>query len=277
LAIRAQSRRLLSTRAVQHGYTEVGGLRLHHLRYGGTGPPIVCLHGVIGHAWTWYQLAPYLAQVGVVHALDLRGHGESQWSSEGAYTTEDHVADLEGWLDAMGFDQVTLVGYSWGALIATSFASRQPDRVAKLVILDVEASFDQSADDVPPLPSSFASHDEAVASERYGAPHITDEMADVMAAAGTRPATDGTLVPRADPFFLREWPFRNDDHWSELPLLSMPVMLVHAAESFVRDEVMVKMAEQISDATFTQVEECGHVMPVDHPGGVALAVVPFLS
>jgi pimeloyl-ACP methyl ester carboxylesterase len=277
LATSAQSTDVVSTRPVQHVYTNVQGRRLHHLGYGGTGTPIVCLHGVTGHAWTWYELAPHLAEVGTVHALDLRGHGESQWSSEGDYTTDDHVKDLEGWLDAMAFDQVTLVGNSWGALIATSFASRHPDRVARLVILDVEASFDYGTDDVPPLPSSFASHQEAVAAERFGASHISDEMAEVMAAAGTRPDADGVLVPRADPYFLRRWPFRAGDHWSELARLSMPVLLVHAADSFVREDVMAEMAKQIDGATFTQVSECGHVMPVDNPGGVAAAVVPFLS
>jgi pimeloyl-ACP methyl ester carboxylesterase len=267
----------LATVAVRHGYTDVRGLRLHHLDYGGVGTPIVCLHGVTGHAWTWHELAPHLTEIGAVVCLDLRGHGDSQWSASGAYETEEHVADLEVWLDAMGLTRVALLGYSWGALIAASFAARRPERVRRLVMLDVEPSFDFGVEDVPPRPHEHDSHEDAVAWERESSAQASAEMVEVMAAAGTRPAPEGRLVPREDPYFLRRWPFRSGDHWSELAGLTMPVLVVHAGNSFVRREVMERMATVIPDAAFAEVADCGHVMPVDNPAGVASVVVPFLG
>jgi pimeloyl-ACP methyl ester carboxylesterase len=232
---------------------------------------------VTGNAWAWYEIAPRLAEVGDVYCLDLRGHGESQWSPSGDYETEDHVEDLEAWLDGMGFERVALVGYSWGALIAASYASRHPERVARLVILDVEPSFEVSAEDVPPFPREHASHAAAAAWERGGSPHASDTMVEVAAAVGTRPGPGGCLVPQYDPYFLSRWPFRSRDHWSELPLLTMPTLVVHAADSFVRREVMEQMATVLPDGAFAEVADSDHVMPVDNPGGVADVVVPFLG
>jgi pimeloyl-ACP methyl ester carboxylesterase len=266
-----------TTAQVRHGFTTVGGLRLHHLDYGGEGGPIVCLHGVVGHAWTWHQVAGSLSGAGRVYAIDLRGHGESQWSADGSYSTDDHVGDLLRWLDAMALPRVRLLGYSWGALIAARLASRHPDRVERLVMLDVEPSFDIGAEEVPPLPTEFASHAAAADSERAASTWISDETAELMAAVGTRPSTDGRLLPRYDPYFLKRWPFREDDHWAALEGLEMPVLAVHAADSFVRGAVMEEMAQRVPQGEFVEVSDCGHVMPVDNPDGVAAAVVPFLE
>jgi pimeloyl-ACP methyl ester carboxylesterase len=268
---------LLVTQPVRHGYSDAGGLRLHHVAFGGRGVPIVCLHGVTGHAWNWCELAPRLATVGDVYGIDLRGHGESQWSASHRYETDDHAGDLEAWLDGMGLGPVVLVGYSWGALVAASFASRRPDRVARVVMLDVEPSFEVAVDDVPPFPSEHDSHAAAVAWERDSAPNASDAMVEAMAAAGTRPGADGRLVPRHDPYFLTRWPFRAGDHWSDLSRLTVPTLVVHAADSFVRREVMEQMARTLPDGAFAEVPDCTHVMPVDNPRGVADVVVPFLA
>jgi pimeloyl-ACP methyl ester carboxylesterase len=266
----------ITTAQLRHGFTDVGGLRLHHLEYGGAGTPIVCLHGVVGHAWTWHQVASGLSAAGTVYATDLRGHGESQWSLDGAYSTEDHVDDLMGWLDAMALRRVALVGYSWGALIAASLASRQPERVERLVMLDVEPSFEVAADDVPPLPTQHASQGAAAQSERAGSSWVSQETAELMAAVGNRPSSGGRLAPRFDPYFFSRWPFRDDDHWAALEGLEMPVLVVHAADSFVRREVMEEMAKRAPRGAFVEVSDCGHVMPVDNPDGVVAAILPFL-
>jgi pimeloyl-ACP methyl ester carboxylesterase len=261
---------------VRHGYRQVGGLRLHHLDYGGTGSPVVCLHGVMGHAWTWHHFARSLTPHAAVRCLDLRGHGDSQWSTHGAYTTADHVADLGGWLDAMHLERVALVGYSWGALIAIDYVARHPDRVERVVMLDVEASFDQSPTDVPHRPSRYASYDDVVAWERAGNGFAPDDLLELVAAGGYRPDASGDLVPKDDPFFRDCWPFRSDDHWGTLEAVTAPTLVVHAADSFVRRPVVERMASTLPAGRFAAVADCGHVVPVDNPAGAADAVVPFL-
>ena len=127
--------------AVSSVFVSVGGLRLHHLDHGGSGEPIVLVHGVTGHAAAWHAVAPHLTDLGRPLAVELRGHGDSQWSAAGDYATTDHVADLVAVLDALGHEQVTVVGSSWGALVAIGVASMHPARVGRLAVVDVEASF----------------------------------------------------------------------------------------------------------------------------------------
>jgi pimeloyl-ACP methyl ester carboxylesterase len=260
-----------------HGFIQAGGLRLHHLDFGGQGRPIVCLHGVCGHAWMWHDVAPRLTGLGRVAALDMRGHGDSQWSPAGEYTTEDHAIDLEAVLDVLGGEEVDLVGLSWGGLVSMTYAARHPGSVRRLVIIDVPPSFTQSDTDLLPRPAAFASHEEAVEWERGANPRASEEMLQVMARFGTRPA-EGGLARKHDHYFLQRWPFRLDDHWAELASLDLPVLLVHAEQSYVLSaEVAGRMAETIRNGKPVRVPNSGHHVPVENPAALAEALTDFLS
>ena len=263
--------------APAHGFIQAGGLRLHHLDFGGTGRPIVCLHGVCGHAWMWHDVAPRLTGLGRVSALDMRGHGDSQWSPAGEYTTEDHETDLEAVLDVLGREEVDLVGLSWGGLVSMSYAARNPGSVRRLVIIDVPPSFTQSDTDLLPRPAAFASHAEAVEWERGANPRASEEMIQVMARFGTRPA-EGGLARKHDHYFLQRWPFRLDNHWAELASLDLPILLVHAEQSYVLSaEVAGRMAEAIRKGKLVGVQNSGHHVPVENPAALAEALTDFLS
>src|SRR5262249_42669448 len=75
------------------------------------------------HARVWTRAAPLLHPPYRVLAPDLRGHGDSGWSEEG-YGTLRYVADLVGWLDALGLDRVDLVGHSAGGRAALMVAAK---------------------------------------------------------------------------------------------------------------------------------------------------------
>jgi len=263
--------------AVSSVFVSVGGLRLHHLDHGGSGEPIVLVHGVTGHAAAWHAVAPHLTDLGRPLAVELRGHGDSQWSAAGDYATTDHVADLVAVLDALGHEQVTVVGSAWGALVAIGVASMHPARVGRLAVVDVEASFEAGETDVFPRPRAYPDHAAAVAHERKANPHAPDDLLGLVAAGGTRPGPDGTLVPKHDPFFFERWPFRRDDWWDALGTIAAPTLLVHAGESFVRGEVMADMAARIADARLVAVAASTHVVPVDAPASLVEALRSFLG
>ncbi len=67
-------------------------------------------------------------------ALDLRGHGQSDWRAP--WTAEQHVADLLETMDAEGVERCDVVGHSFGGLLATHLAATAPERVGKVVLLD---------------------------------------------------------------------------------------------------------------------------------------------
>jgi pimeloyl-ACP methyl ester carboxylesterase len=268
---------MIELRDVRHAFAEVNGLRLHRLEFGGDGRPILCLHGVTGHAWVWHDAAEPMRSAGMVTSLDMRGYGDSQWSPDRAYTSNDHVADLEGLVSALGADSVNLAGSSWGGLVSLSFAARNPGLVNRLALVDVEPSSAQGETELFPRAKSFASHAEAVEAERKANPHAPDSMIEVMAATGTTPGPDGQLVRKHDPLFFERWPFRSEDHWDELPGLKMPVLVVHAEQSFTKRETADRMVNEIPDARLLTVPDSGHVIPVEQPAVLGMALAEFFG
>ena len=267
----------MDTPSVGHSYaTGASGNRLHYVDFGGDGTPLIGLHGVIGNAWNWYGVAAGVGSRRVL-GLDMRGYGESQWSESHDYTTADHAADLGALVDGRGDAQVDLIGSSWGALIAIQYAVENPERVGKVVVVDVEASFDQGETDLYPRPTSYEDDDAVIAGVAAGFPNASEEMVAITAATSFGPVDGGRLAPKHDPYFYERWPFRSDDHWERLEQLQAPTLYVHAADSFVRGDVMADMAQRTPDGQFAEVAPSTHVIPVDNPSGLIEVVAPFLE
>lgn len=262
----------------RHRYTtgSAGG-RLHYLDFGGTGADLILMHGVTGHAWNWYEVAAGLNDRRHVYALDFRGYGESQWSGVGAYETVDHVADLAALVTHLDTESVDLMGSSWGALVAIQYAAENADRVANLIVVDVEPSFEQDETDLFARPRQYADTAEAAEAEAQRNPGASVLMTEVMSTTGYAPGPDGKLVPKHDPFFFDRWPFRSDDHWDRLNMIEARTLLLHAADSFVRAEVMRDMATRIGGARLVEIANSGHAVPVENPAGLVAAVTPFLA
>jgi pimeloyl-ACP methyl ester carboxylesterase len=108
-----------------------------HLQVLGEGPPLVMLHGLlVGSLASWYfGAAPRLAKHFRVLCYDLRGHGLSGHSAEG-YGLRSLGEDLDDLRQEAGPGPVTLVGHSWGALVALRYAIDHPDRVTRLVLVE---------------------------------------------------------------------------------------------------------------------------------------------
>jgi pimeloyl-ACP methyl ester carboxylesterase len=91
------------------------GLRFHYRDWGdSTAPPVVVLHGYTQHAHSWDTIARALADRFRVLALDQRGFGESDWAAD--YHELRLVADLAGFVEALGLPTVSLVGFSIGGI-----------------------------------------------------------------------------------------------------------------------------------------------------------------
>lgn len=261
---------------VSHGFIKHDAILLHCTEFTGTGVPVVCLHGVTGHSWMWYEVAHSLAVLQrPVWCPDLRGHGDSHWSPGREYETVFHVGDLEALLDSRGSGQVDLVGSSWGALIALSFTASHPESVRHLTLVDIEPSFDKEAS-VPQSSRVYSGLADVVAAERAKNPGAPAGMIEICAAMGTRPGAGG-LVPKHDPFFFDQWPFYADDHWEELARVPVPTMLVHGGASFVRRPIMEQMADLLPNAALVEIEAATHVVPVDAPSPLGEHLVTFLS
>ena len=106
-----------------------------HVRWGGTGPAAVLLHGYGETGDMWAPLARDLARDHMVIVPDLRGLGLSARATSG-FDKKTQAGDVAGVLDALGVQQADVVAHDIGNMVAFQFAAQHPDRVRRLVLID---------------------------------------------------------------------------------------------------------------------------------------------
>ena len=200
---------------------------------------MVLLHALGEQASDWDELVPAFAERYRVVAVDLRGHGSSDWP--GDYSSEVVRDDVVGLLDALELDDVVLVGHSLGGLVGYLVAAARPRLVRRLVVEDA----------VPPYPR----------------PRPVPER-----PAGPLPF-DWAVVPafraEGDDPELRQWPGLAD--------ISAPTLLVGGgAESPVPADRLAEVAQRIPDCTLVTIP-AGHFVHRARPDEFAAVVLGWLA
>jgi haloalkane dehalogenase len=117
-------------------YVDQDGLRMHYLDEG-QGDPVLCLHGEPTWSFLYRKMIPGLAAAARVVAPDYFGFGRSDKPTDAAwYTFERHCAAIAGLVEDLDLRGLTVVVQDWGGPIGLQLAVEQPDRVARLVILN---------------------------------------------------------------------------------------------------------------------------------------------
>lgn len=98
-------------------------------------PPLVVLHGLFGDLGNWAGQCQALAEDYWVWALDLRNHGRSGWSDQHHYPAM--ADDLLEFLDQQQIERCLLLGHSMGGKVAMQFALDYPQRLDKLIVVDI--------------------------------------------------------------------------------------------------------------------------------------------
>ena len=269
---------------------QVNGLELHHLDWGTSGrPPLVLLHGIRLHAHCWSHFSRAFRGDYHVLALDARGHGDSGWSEEGHYHLNDLYEDLHAVLEERKLGEVTLIGHSLGARTAMLYTHLHPERVRRLVLVDMGAGLPPTAKPVDfsrytetPPPKDFATHEEAV--EYLGgilrlAPR---ELIEESVRFGMRELPSGNFTWKYDPALsgpprprtgTPEW-----DLWEAVKTIDCPTLLLHGEHSrVVTPEIAQRMAAEMSDCRVELVEQAGHALFTDQPEAFAKSVKRFLA
>jgi pimeloyl-ACP methyl ester carboxylesterase len=229
-------------------------LRLHYVDWGNAGkPPLLLIHGGRDHCRNWDWTAEALRESWHIIAPDLRGHGDSQWSTDGSYSMAGYIYDLAQLIHQQRLAPVTIVAHSLGGNIALRYAGIYPETVARLAAIEGlgppprvladrrDKPIAQRMDEwireqrglAGRLPRRYASIEDAFRRMQEENPHLSAEQARHLTAQGVNQNEDGTYSWKFDNY-VRAWPPYDmrardiQDLWSRI---SCPTLLLYGKES----------------------------------------------
>ena len=264
----------------------IHGMRFHYLDWGGSGTPILFLHGGGINAHTWDCVALMLRDRFRCVALDQRGHGDSEWSPVVDYRIASHVGDIEGFIAALGLERPILVGQSMGGLNSIAYATRHSDRMRALVVVDVAP--DISAPGVDRI-RDFSS-----------TPELDSPDAFLERAVKFNPIRNPAVLRRSLHYNLRQtpagkWAFKHDQRRrsdeavrsftedrtrlaQEISQIECPALIVRGAVSDVlTDAAAEKFAKSLPDGRWVRVDQAGHNVQGDNPRALLDAMLAFFG
>jgi pimeloyl-ACP methyl ester carboxylesterase len=265
------------------------GLSLNLIEWSREGVPMLLLHGFSNEAHIWDDFAPTVAPYYRVLAMDLRGHGDSDWHPEAAYDYEDHVGDIEAIISNLGFERLVIVAHSLGGRAAMLFGGRHPEKLAGLVIVDSAPELDRrgttriTLDTSQNRNPSFASvaEYERMLVQLY--PAATPTAIRRMAAHGVKQRDDGRWILKMDVAFrgvvgnqseeidmraLKERQERSrTEMWASLERISCPTLIVRGAASDVLSaEIADRMVEEaLPQGKLAVIPQASHSVMTDNP------------
>ena|SRR5947209_7763625 len=105
------------------------------VRWGGTGPVVLLIHGYAENSDSWAPLAADLMRDHTVVVPDLRGMGKSS-KPEGGYDKKTQAKDMRAVVTALGYDKTFVVAHDIGIMVAYAYAATYPQKVLRLVVMD---------------------------------------------------------------------------------------------------------------------------------------------
>ena len=281
-------------------YLKLDDITLHYVEYMGTNydedlkkPVLLCLHGVTSQAHAFDPIGqnPKVLETFRVVALDLRGHGSSDWSE--SYLTSDFVRDIDALVTHLDVSSVYILGMSFGGIFGMEYAGLYPDKVEALVLGDaapwsgrdaLQAQFKNR-----PNPRFFNSLDAAVEFKKdafsmpmnqYGA----RQELNLRLKQSTNEAGKDILVWRADMKVMKTFPIlakEQDARWKNFAKISCDILILRADQDgqppFITEFIQKKAKFYNDKTTIVTVPNTGHSMWADNLDGVLLEALPFLE
>ena len=273
-----------------------GGRDVSALRWGTASPELVFVHGGAQNAHTWDTVALCLGRPAL--AVDLPGHGHSDWRDDGAYSPANLADDLAVVVAAHAPDARAVVGMSLGGLTSMELAVRHPDLVRSLVMVDitpgVNAAKTKAITDFVDGPQEFASFDDLLrrtqehnptrseSSLRRGILHNARQRPDGSwqwrydrgsharsRAAGPGDSAGESTEEAAESAFSPLW-----DHFEAV---RCPLMVVRGSLSpVVDDDDIAEVRRRQPDLRVEVVDGAGHSVQGDRPVELAALLASWL-
>jgi pimeloyl-ACP methyl ester carboxylesterase len=244
-------------------------------RRGGSGRPLVLVHGLMGRGSTWSRQLPWLTRLGSVYTYDAPWHRGRDVAEPEAVITERFVEELAEAVAGLG-EPAVLIGHSMGGLHSWCVAAHRPDLVVGVVVEDMAPDFVGRTTGpwepwVHALPLEFGSA-EAIFDE-FGA-----TAGQYFLDAFDRTATGWRLhgKPARWLAIAAEWGTR--DYWEQWRSVRAPVLLIEAGKSVAPPGQMRRMHELAGErSTYVYLPEAGHLIHDEAPLEYRRAVEGFLA
>jgi pimeloyl-ACP methyl ester carboxylesterase len=243
------------------------------------------LHGISQQAHSWDFISLPLSVDYRVIALDQRGHGDSDWSPNGNYSTDIYVGDIEAFVGAMRLENFHLMGHSMGGRNSLAWASGRPGILKSLTIVDTGPETQRRGQNriqqFRELPDELDTLDEfASRVMEYTGRNREQTMGALKYSIRQR--QDGKWTWKYDKAMrvsgFRAPTWTPEQLWDGWRKIDCPALVVRGARSDIfADETMVRMAEEHPDCTTVTVENAGHLVQGDNPPDFLAAVRGLLS
>jgi pimeloyl-ACP methyl ester carboxylesterase len=254
-------------------------LKLHYVDWGNQDKPLAILvHGGRDHSRSWDFVALDLRAHFHVVALDLRGHGDSDWSIGGAYSITDHVLDLGQLISALDpRTPVVLIGHSLGAGAVLQRAGVFPQAVRAVIAIEglgppgammretpAHERMESWVTDMLALaqrrPREYRSIEQAMERMREANPHLGFELARHLTIYGVRRNENGTFSWKYDNYTRATSPylFNLKDAMEIWSRIRCPVLLVRGDASWAGDWERDGRLEAFRTSELETVRGAGH-------------------
>jgi len=264
-------------------FVRAGGVNLHFADWGGDGPTLLLLHGDMRTSRSWDAVARELRGDFRVLALDMRGHGDSDWTESG-YTFARRADDLEAFIDAVGLQGAAVAAHSTGGVVATLLARRRPDAFSRLMLLEpmvvVTEGFQRMVSKRAETPrrtwASRAEMRDYLKWHRATGKWRADVIEDVVAHESYARA-DGRLDMKWATASMA-WKEREGDYPDLRPALrtlGKPILFVMSDSRAGAFADVIRIAERTADFDTLAIADSGHNMYMDQPTAVANAARRF--
>lgn len=243
--------------ALQQGYVANEGAQIWYATYG-SGPPVILLHGGLGHSGNWGYQVPALIENGYrAIVIDSRGHGHST-RDERPYTYELMASDIAAVMDEISLEKASLVGWSDGACAALVLASQASERVVGVFFFgcNMDPSGTKEIEFTPVLQRCIGRHVKDY-QQLSATPDQFDAFSD---AVGLMQQTQPNYAAR------------------DLAQIDVPVAIVQSEhDEFIKREHAEYLARTIPGAEYIELAGVSHFAPLQRPEQFNRVMLTFLS
>jgi len=274
-------------------------LRLHYVDWGNPdAPPLLLVHGGRDHCRNWDWVASALRKDWHIIAPDLRGHGDSAWTSDGQYSMAAYVYDLAQLIHQQGLAPVSIVAHSLGGNISLRYAGVYPEKIRRLVAIEglgpsprvlgeratkgiaerTRTWIEEQRGISARLIRRYPTIEDAFRRMQEENKHLSPEQARHLTQHGVNQNEDGTYSWKFDNY-LRSWPpyeMTTEEVEQLWAAITCPTLLVYGKESWASNPDTDGRLRHFRNARVAMFERAGHWVHHDRLEGFLEEVRGFL-